>query len=246
VSLRAIYDARGVPDTTKLADLYVVSSTLTSRPTLGNPKGRVLVSLSGTLHFTPDGEVDPHPLNLAVHDLADHYGAIMPGILGIEPNGYYTQGIDLTKRGLASELIPLWIEKAGPFDGIHWDIFTPLANPTPPWDRVMSGIASTIRLAGKLVLGQQFQITDGVMGTNGMWWEQSPNNNQYTMERHLIDATMFRQVVKMADKREAIFVCEMREPEEFPQWYRDQVKAWAIANDFYLSVGVDADAGAAL
>jgi hypothetical protein len=244
----ALYDMRGRPDTSKFADLYIVPSTLTSRPKLGNPTGRVLVSLSGTIHYAPIGEPVNEPFNLAVYDLALKHDAIMPGILGFEDNGYYTQGIDLTKRGLVGPLIALWLDKAKDFDGIHWDVAVPLADPTLPWDSVMAGMASAIRTAGKLVVAQVHQLTPVAMASNGQWLED-PTGFGYTLERHAHDAAMFRQATSAfisSDHRESIFVAEMRYPDTFPQWFRDQVRAWCEANNFYLSVGVDANAGAVL
>lgn len=239
------YDMRGgSPSTSKVADLYIVPSTMTQRPVLGNPSGRVLVSLSGTVHYTPTGVVDPHPLNLAMFDIAVKFGALMPGVLGFEENGYYTQGIDLTKRNVPQAMLPLWLDTFKWADGLHWDSYTPL-NDAPGWDGVMAGMATHLRTNGKLVCGQQHQLTPAVMGTNGPWWEDLTGWG-YTLARHAEDAKKFRDAAVKYDGRETIFVAEVRNPASFPQWYLDQVKAWVEANDFYLSVGVDQSAGGSL
>lgn len=239
----ALYDCRGVPDLTKYADLYIIGPWFTKRPEVANPNGRVLVSVSTTLLYGPDQRIAENDYNLAVNAIANKYGAVIDQVLGVEPNGYSTRPIDITKRGVAQALLALWISRFSWSRGIHFDIFTPLAEPAATWDGVLTGMASAIRSSGMLVVGQQYHPTGATAACNGCWWEQSPTSFGYTMERHAADLALFRKGMELFhDPREILFVAELRDPSIYPSWYIDQVKAWASANGLYLSQGVDAAA----
>ncbi len=123
---------------------------------------------------------------------------------------------------------------------------TPLTD-DPRWDQVMAGMATYLRGQGKLVVGQQHQLTGAVLACNGAWLEQSPTSFGYTIERHAKDIATFRSMMAMAhDTRESIFVVEVRDPTIYPAWYLDSIKDWASSTNLFISAGVDATAGAAL
>lgn len=237
---RMVVDWRGVPDLTKSADFYSVASnaTIPPREKRGNPAARLMRAISMTVHYAPNGSVVNEPFNNALVAIAQKCGAVMPAILGVEPNGYSTKGIDVTRRGFSSAALTLIKSTFPDCDGYHWDIFTPLSDPVDPWDRVLAGMAGSLRASGKLVIGQQFHPTPATMACNGAFWEESPTNFSYTMARHAADANAFREVLAFADPgREVVYFSEIREPWRFPKWYLDMVHAWCVENDFVLSVG---------
>lgn len=258
--MRVIDDMRGVPDTSKKADLYIVASTMKGKPALGNPSGRVLVSVSATVHYAPAGDVDPLPYNRALADIALRYGAIIDQVLGVEPNGYFTKGIDLTKRGVVAPLLNLWTQNFSWANGFRWDVFTPLTDDLDKWNMVMGSMANALRETGKLVVGQQHQLTQPAMGTNGLFLEQTPTSFGYTMERHADDLRRFMaSLANIHDTREVLWISELRWPETLPSWYLAKVFAWAKdpasvlpdlpdgtrpkpLPEIYLSIGYDATA----
>lgn len=243
-----VVDWRGVPDTKKRADFYSIASTAEARPLLGNPSGRVLAALSTTVLF--NGEFpSSRPFNADLCAHAMKRSALTGRVVWGDPLAWHTRLIDITKRGMAGDMLGL-IWKYFPWaDGIHLDYFTAMSWAFPElaplddlWDRVLAGLANGIRDQGKLCLGQQFHPTAPSTALSGEFWEVSPTSFGQTLESHAADVKAFRDLVRRVDQRETLFVSEIREPARFPQSYLDQVNAWAEANDFVLSICRDATA----
>ena len=239
-------DWTGHPKLDRPADFYSVASnaTLPPKATWGNPAARLLIAFSTTTHYTPEGLLVPEPFNAAVYNIADLAGALVDEVLGVEPNGFFTKPVDITKRGIVAPLTDLLLNTFPHADGFHWDLMTPLGADAGAWERTMAGMANILRSRGRLVVGQQYHPTPASMACNGQWWEQTPTSFGYTMEHHTFDLNMFKGLIKWADpQREVLFVAEIRDYTTLPKWYLDQVKAWAQDNNIVLSWGRNETAG---
>ncbi len=239
-------------DLSGMHDFYSVFSTHTKRPVTGNPNGRVLAAFSSGVLFKDEFPA-MRPFNQAVYYAAKHRGAMTDRVIWTGMGGWHTRLVDLTKRGMVGDLIMVVGAHLGWADGYHIDFFSAwswlfpdLAPTDDAWDRALAGLANMLRSTGKLVLAQQWHLTPPVMATSGAFLEVTPTSFGQTLESHEVDVRAFRDLTGRVDKREVLFVSELREPGKYPQWYRDQMRAWAIENDIVVSCGRDAAAGQAL
>lgn len=249
-------DWRGVPDLSGMFDYYSIASTAEKRPVLGNPAGKVLVAMSSTILWSPGG-VSPRPFNAALDLAAVKCGAVTDRVVWQNEYGYSTRLFDLTKRGMIPAILAL-VDQFFPWaDGIHWDYASawswqfPDMEPTDQaWDNAYGALFNALRAKGKLVLAQQWHLTNPVMAASGAFLEQSPTSFGYTMAKHAADVQAFREQTKRADapgpQRPTLFVAELREPTKCPASYVAEVKQWASDNDIALSFGRDAQAGVGL
>lgn len=238
-------DWRGTPDLTANVEAYSIAATAESRPTLGNPDGKLFVAISPTIMYAPDGTVAARPYNLALYDAAVRLGALMPGrTIWTGNGGYRIDLFDLTKRGMLQAWLKL-IDQFFPWaDGIHIDWFTawswkfPDMAPTDDrWDYLLHQLANSLRYRGLLVIGQQYHLTNPLMACNGAFVEQSPFAWRYTLAKHAAEMEEWWSFVNRVDPRPDFWVYEIREYLTWPVETLDLVKQWAEEQNVLLCLG---------
>lgn len=252
MSRSLLCDWRGVPDLNKSADFYSIASTHQTRPVTGNPAGKILVGVSSTVYFTPSGQPVDKPYNRDLWDMANRYDAWLEQ-LDPEPNGYYGRLFNITTRGVLSTWKGLLFKHYGWAEGFHIDWFTAWSWAFPEmerldaaWDNALVTLANALRREGKLVIGQQFHLTNPVLACNGAWLEDYPTAFSYTMAMHAEEKRRMEEFTSRVDARESLWVAELRYPEKFTSAYKDAMRAWAEYNGMILSIGRDATAGQTL
>jgi hypothetical protein len=252
-------DWRGTPNLTHITDFYSIFWTHQARPVLGNPNGRVLVSFAPTILFDVADVASTSPFNAEFYAAAVRRNAMTDlEVWRDTGTGQHTKLVDMTCRCMVSDVLKLIAAHFPWAEGIHHDYFTAwswlfpqLAPLDDAWDRALAGLASGLRATGKLVLAQQFQLTAPTMAANGLFLEQYPEQFGQSRASHAADLASFRNVLAVAhDPREVLWVAEVRDPSYlttiYGAFYLGNVKAWADANNFVLSVGEDATAGQTL
>ena len=242
-----ILDWRGRPDLTKPGDFYSIGPYFFARPALGNVGGRVLVAMSATILYDPDGHPSTREFNHDLHHAAMKRKAMTQRVVWRGDNGWHTRLFDLTKPGMVEDVLALVRAYFGWADGVHLDYasawswqFEDMAPRDAAWDDALAALLAGIRAQKKLALAQQWHLTRPVLAASGAFLEQSPTSFGRTLDDHARDIAEFRRQAK--DGREVLFVAELREPAKFPMDYVDALRTWAVTNDVALSFGRDAKA----
>lgn len=245
-----VLDWRGAPTLSQPADLYSIAATAESRPVTGNPSGKILVAISPTILYGPDGNVADRPYNKALWRAAVDCGAVTSREVWRGDNGYSTRLFDLTKRGMLAAWLKLLDEHFPWADGFHIDyfsawswLFPDLAPSDVLWDQALAALATHLRSEGKVVIGQQYHLTNPLCATDGAFVEQSPFAWHYTLEQHHDDMVLWQNVTKFGDKkpRPSFWTYEVRDWQNWPKESLDLVKKWAEEQDVYLCLGRDAN-----
>lgn len=238
-------------DYTRQADLWIVSSSWTEKPT---PQ-RTLAHLSAS-YLTIDGALagGVGTLNRMIGTLIQPL-AVPP--LWTSADGRQTLcPINLNARHAASELADLVTRKMAAFDGVLIDYFCGLGWAYPGafsedfwalWDRSLRAWVEQMRALRPdwIIVGQVHQNTEPTGALNGRYIEQDLTSFGCTFESNAKDVSQFTAMAKLTG-REVVFVAELRDPLRYPAYYVDQVKAFCESTGAYLSAGRDATAGMAL
>lgn len=238
-----LVDWRGVPDLSRPVEAYSIASTHERRPVTGNPSGKVLVAVSPTV-MMKDGVPVNRPYNMALWRKVVDLGASTNRVVWQGENGYETRLFDLTKRGMLREWIKI-LDSFFPWaDGFHLDYFSAwswafpdMASSDEAWDKALTDLANALRSRGKLVLGQQFHLTQPLLACNGAFVEQSPFAWHYTLPMHTEDMDFWFEFTNRVDPRTPFWVYEIRDYLSWPKETLDLVKAWAEKEDVLLALG---------
>ncbi len=128
--------------------------------------------------------------------------------------------------------------------GIHFDYFSSLGwlapdRPVWAWRGWDTGYALLTRRVGYMhnktykLIGQQYHRTAITHYVDGLYHEESPGHFGQS----------FEDLARIVGPQDVI---ELRSPENFPESYREQVKAFVEERGCYLSWGRDATAGVGL
>lgn len=255
MSARFVLDWRGGnPDFTKKADWYSCASTTIERPVLGNHAGRVLVQFQPCVLFDGLPPAEPeNGYNFALWEIAEHYKANTKRLVWQGLGGWHTELIDITKRGLLPAMIDLldeffpWADgfQVDPMSNFSWQ-FPDLEPLNAAWDSVLGGFARLLRSKGKIVLSEQFHLTDPVMASSGLYLEQSPYAFGYTIEKHSADLKRFRDLMAFAkDPREILWVTQIQDYQRWDPRALAAVVAWADSEGIAVALGRDGTAAIA-
>lgn len=246
----AITDLRGKgrwteADYTRHADLWIVASTWTEKPT----PARTLAHLSAS-YLTLDGQVagEPGTLNNMIGSTMSPLG---PALWTSADGRMTLVPVDITRRHAVSLLADLVCRSLGAFDGLNLDYFTPLGWAIPGyddafWEKYANCLSSWVEQMRALkpawiFTGQNHRVDWWTGCLNGLYLEQDLTSFGQTFESHARDVEGFRSLSQMS-KREVVTVAELRSPERYPSWYVTAFKAWCEANGAFASIGRDASA----
>lgn len=243
-----IVDWRGSPDLFKAAEFFSVGAYWKAMPP-HRAGAKVLVGVSPTIIYTPEGVPSPISYNMALWTAMRNLGANTDMVVWTGNGGYSTHLFDLSRRGVLSAWLQVLQDELWWAHGFHVDYFTAMSWQFPElvdrdsiWDGVLGAFASELRRRGKLVIGQQFHLTNPLMNCNGAFVEQSPYAWGYTLDAHAAELARFRDMVARVDPREDLWVFEVRDYQRWPAAALDKVRAWATEQHVHLSLGRDANA----
>lgn len=238
-------------DYTRQADLWIVASSWTDKPT----PARTLAHLSAS-YLTLDGAVsgEPGTLNKMIGTMLQPL-AVPP--LWTSADGRQTLcPVNLNARHAASQLADLVTKKMAAFDGVLIDYFVSLAWAYPgafsedfwaQWDRSLRAWVEQMRALRPdwIIVGQIHQNTEPTGALNGRYCEVDLTSFGCSFESNIRDFQAFAALSKMSG-REIVNVAELRDPLRYPAWYVDKVKGACELTGAYLSWGRDASAGVGL
>ena len=174
-------------------------------------------------------------------------------------NGPYTVAVDLarlgtdrTRRGSTS----IWAGQVAnryPWaDGLHLDYYTDLAWLWPDldydWSRYLQGLRMLIGAIKAVrpdwtIIGQNFHFPGGEPGQiDGLFLEVNPTMFGKTMADHSKLLAAHRDIRKLSGLEPTTWICELREPSRYSEWYRQEVAAWCEWEGIALAWGRDASA----